>query len=127
MPDLADTTADATAHTVAWVRQAAGERFGGTELGVLAPLIAVTDDDPRPAADRLLQACGFGLASQLSVEQVLARPPALIGGVEHVIEMLQARRQRDGLSDVVIRAADAGSAASHMDALAPVVARLAGR
>jgi alkanesulfonate monooxygenase SsuD/methylene tetrahydromethanopterin reductase-like flavin-dependent oxidoreductase (luciferase family) len=127
MPDVADITAEATAHKVAWVRQAAGERFGDIELSVFAPPIAVTDDDPRRAADRLLQACGFGLASQSSVEQVLARPQALIGSVEHIIEMLQARRQRCGLSDVVIREADAGSAASHMDALAPVVARLAGR
>ena len=112
---------------MAWVRQAAGERFGDIELSVFAPLIAVTDDDPRQAADRLLQACGFGLASRLSVEQVLARPLALLGSVEHIIEMLQARRQRYGLSDVVIREADVGSAAAHMDALAPVVARLAGR
>ncbi len=127
MPDFADITAEATAHKVAWVRQAAGERFGDIELSVFAPLIAVTDDDPRQAADRLLQAFGFGLASQLSVEQVLASPQALIGSVEHIIEMLQARRQRYGLSYVVIREADVGSAASHMDALAPVVARLAGR
>jgi hypothetical protein len=47
--------------------------------------------------------------------------------VEHTIEMLQARRQRYGLSYVVIREADVGSAASRMDALAPVAARLAGR
>ena len=127
MPDFADITAEATAHKVAWVRQAAGERFGDIELSVFAPLIAVTDDDPRQAADRLLQAFGFGLASQLSVEQVLASPQALIGSVEHIIEMLRARHQRYGLSDVVIREADVGSAASHMDALAPVVARLAGR
>ncbi len=127
MPDFADITAEATAHKVAWVRQAAGERFGDIELSVFAPLIAVTDDDPRQAADRLLQAFGFGLASQLSVEQVLASPQALIGSVEHIIEMLQARRQRYGLSYVVIREADVGSAASHMDTLAPVVARLAGR
>jgi alkanesulfonate monooxygenase SsuD/methylene tetrahydromethanopterin reductase-like flavin-dependent oxidoreductase (luciferase family) len=127
MPDFADITAEATAHKVAWVRQAAGERFGDIELSVFAPLIAVTDDDPRQAADRLLQAFGFGLASQLSVERVLASPQALIGSVEHIIEMLQARRQRYGLSYVVIREAGVGSAASHMDALAPVVARLAGR
>jgi alkanesulfonate monooxygenase SsuD/methylene tetrahydromethanopterin reductase-like flavin-dependent oxidoreductase (luciferase family) len=126
MPDFADIPAEATAHKVAWVRQAAGERFGDIELSVFAPLIAVTDDDPRQAADRLLQAFGFGLASQLSVEQVLASLQALIGSVEHIIEMLQARRQRYGLSYVVIREADVGSAASHMDALAPVVARLAG-
>jgi len=112
---------------VAWVRQAAGERFGEIELGVFAPLIAVTDDDPRRAADRLLQPDGLGLASRSSVEQVLASPRAPIGRVEHTIEMLRARRRRYGLSDVVIREADVGSAASHMDALAPVVARLAGR
>jgi hypothetical protein len=103
--------AEATAHKVARVRQAAGERFGDIELSVFAPLIAVTDDDPRQAADRLLQAFGFGLASQLSVEQVLASPQALIGSVEHIIEMLQARRQRYGLSYVVIREADSALAA----------------
>ena len=114
MPDFADITAEGTAHEVAWVRQAAGERFGEIELRVFAPRIAVTDDDPRQAADRLLQAFGFGLASQLSVEQVLASPQALIGSVEHIIEMLQARRQRYGLSYVVIREAHVGSAASHV-------------
>ena len=112
MPDFADITAEATAHKVAWVRQAAGERFGDIELSVFAPLIAVTDDDPRQAADRLLQAFGFGLASQLSVEQVLASPQALIGSVEHIIEMLQARRQRYGLSYVVIREAESAMAAA---------------
>ena len=55
----------------------------------------------------------------LTPEQLRAAPLALIGTVEEITEQLRARREELGFSYIVVHEAE-------MDALAPVIAELAG-
>lgn len=122
--DPTDFSAEATAQKVEWVKDAAGERFGELELNIYAPFVAVADGDPRRAAEPILEA--WGMADTLSVDQFLESPQTLVGSVDRIVETLQARRERFGISYVVVRDSDEGSAVSTMEAFAPIVARLAG-
>jgi probable F420-dependent oxidoreductase len=121
--DLASNTPDAIDRRVAWIRQAAGDRFAELELHMAVKDIAMT-------ADRLgaAQAIVAGLADYpaatsntgaLSAEDVLASPRSLIGTVDQMVDELLQRRARYGLSYVTVHRDD-------IDVLAPVVARLAG-
>jgi hypothetical protein len=55
----------------------------------------------------------------LTPEQLRLAPVALIGSVSEIIETLRRRREEFGLSCIVVHEGE-------MDALAPVVAELAG-
>jgi probable F420-dependent oxidoreductase len=105
--NVADTPAQ-----VAIVRAAAGDRFADLELNVFAARTEVTDDR-RAAIDRL------AAQLQLSSDQIEQSPSFLIGSVEAIVDQLQARRERLGISYVMIHD-------RVMDAFAPVVARLTG-
>jgi hypothetical protein len=104
------------AEKVAWVREAAGERFEDIELHAQALLVEVTDA-PRQAAEAFLRR--RGLVGQVSAEEVLARPQTLLGSVEGLVAALQERHERYGISYVTVFE-------PVMEAFAPVVARLAG-
>jgi probable F420-dependent oxidoreductase len=121
--DPSDFSAEATAQKVAWVREAAGERFDELELSVFVGFLAVADE-PRRAAEQILEA--WRLTGKLSVDQLLETPQALVGSVEQIVETLLARRERFGISYIVVRDSDAGSPVSIMETFAPIVARLAG-
>ena len=98
---------------VAWVKQCAGERLLTLEFQALVQQVEVTDR-PIEAAER------FGArAGGVSVEDVLGSPYALIGSIDAIAEKLVAVRERWGHSYFTIRWPMA-------EALAPVVARLAG-
>jgi probable F420-dependent oxidoreductase len=121
--DIQTSTGDAFAQKVAWVREAAGERFNDLELHVLVANVIVTDHQ-RQAAEQVAAA----LASlpeiafsntRLSPEAILQSPQNLIGTVDQIVETLQERRERYGISYVTVN--DAA-----VDAFAPVVERLAG-
>jgi probable F420-dependent oxidoreductase len=105
-------TAANCAEQVAIVKEAAGVRFAELELNVFAARTEVTGDRAAAVAD---------LAGQLQLrpEQIDASASFLVGSVEGIVDQLQARRERLGISYVMIfdRA---------MDAFAPVVARLTG-
>lgn len=107
-----DATEAATARKVGWVRDAAGARFAELELQTRIHLVAVTDDR-QGIADLL--AGGFGLTP----DEALRSPHALCGSVEEIAADLEERRERLGISAV-------GIALSDLDAMAPVIARLAG-
>ena len=104
--------AEATDQKLAWIKEAAGERFGQIELGVWILLANVTDERDAMAST-LAPSMGFEPAD------VLAMPHFLIGSVEQIIENLVARRERFGISHVVVPGETAES-------LAPVVERLSG-
>jgi hypothetical protein len=96
------------------VREAAGDRYPRLELNALVQRVVVTDDRLQAAQ---------GLASrwtQLSPEEILQSPYVLIGTVDQLVEDLQARRARWGISYYVIFE-------PYMEAFAPIVARLADR
>jgi probable F420-dependent oxidoreductase len=113
--DLEERSPAAIARKVAWVREAAGDRFGDLELNAMVT-VAVADD-PTRAAERLAAERGWGAAA---APQVLEMPSVLVGPVDRMVEDLHARRERHHLSYHVVSDED-------MEAFAPVVDRLAGR
>jgi probable F420-dependent oxidoreductase len=103
--------ADST-EQVAIVREAAGARFPQLELNVFAARTEVTDD-------RAGTIERFSEQLQLTPQQIDASTSFLVGSVEAIVDQLQERRERLGISYVMIFD-------RVMDAFAPVVARLAG-
>jgi len=107
-----DATEAATERKIGWIRAAAGDRFDAIELQARVHLIVVTDDR-KGTADLLAE--GFGL----SPDEALRSPHALCGTVDEIADDLIERRDRFGISAV-------GIALSDLDAMEPVIARLAG-
>jgi probable F420-dependent oxidoreductase len=98
------------AERIAWLQEAAGQRFGDLELNVT--LMAVGDQVPRWVSSQL------GVtAEELASSGAVA---ALFGSVDEMCETLWRRREGLGVSYVAV-------SDEMMDALAPVVERLAGR
>lgn len=110
--DTADMTPERLDTKIGWVRDAAGDRFGEIELAAMVSDVIVTDDRAGAAAD---------LAASLGVtpEQALASPHVLIGTPEQMADDLRQRRERYGMSYFTV-------VEGYLDALAPVVALLAG-
>ena len=112
-PDVAKNgMAGATAQKVAWVNEAAGDRFADIELNCLVFLAQVTDD-------RQSVAEGYAPLFGVTPEDVLQSPLAMIGSVEEICADLEQRRADYGISYVVVQ--EGG-----LDAMAPVVAKLTG-
>jgi probable F420-dependent oxidoreductase len=107
-----DATEAALEQKLGWIRDAAGDRFEHLELHVRTQ-VAMVHHAPRAVAEVLAPALGIG------VDDALASPHALVGSVDSIVETLQERRERHGISYICWHD-DA------IDALAPVVARLAG-
>lgn len=105
--------AAATDEKLKWIRDAAGDRLGGIELSVTIFLANITDDRQSVAT---VIAAGVGAQP----EDILAMPHFLIGTVDQVVEDLQHRRERFGISYVIVP----GEAD---EAFAPVVAQLDGK
>jgi probable F420-dependent oxidoreductase len=97
------------------VREAAGvERYKRLELNALVQRVVVTEDR-RNMAEELTRRW-----PQLTPDDVLQSPYVLIGTVDQMVDDLQARRERWGISYYVILE-------PYLEVFAPVVARLAGR
>ena len=112
-PDVSDFRASVVDNRVRLVRETAGDR--SLELNALVQRVIVTDDR-RKAAEEL----AVGRWAQLRPEEILESPYALVGTEDQIVEDLQARRERWGISYVTTHEL-------FMDALAPIVARLVGR
>ena len=110
--DPLNITAAATEQKLAWLREEAGTRLDDLELNVFVYAVEITDDQDG-TAERL--AAEF----EIPAAEVLASPHILIGDLDGVVEELHRRRERYGLSYVTVPE-------DLIDALAPVVARLAG-
>src|SRR5215211_1886608 len=111
--DAADMTATATERKIAWVREAAGDRFDQIELNIICPTVEITDDR-RAAAERM------AASLPVTAEDVLDSPVVLIGSVDEIVETLQERRERYGFSYIVVLEPE-------VEAFAPVVERLTGQ
>ncbi len=109
---VTDTLAEATRQKIAWVREAAGDRFDDLELQVRYFLAAVTDDRIGLAE---AMAPGFGISPEDALDSGLA----LVGTVEEIVDICHERREAYGFSYLVV-------GDTEMDAFAPVVERLAG-
>ncbi len=114
VPDMSGWRAAAIDERMRLVREAAGERVGHIVLSAQVQRVIVTDRR-RAAADELRKSW-----KDLSVEEILEAPYALIGTVDEMVESLHARRERWGLSYFV-------TFEPYLETLAPVVARLAGK
>lgn len=97
---------------VAWVREAAGERFEELELQCHT-FVCLVGADPVQVAE--MMAGSFGVTA----EEALEVPIALVGSVEQLCDTLQQRREEYGFSYWAIPA-------GAFEAFAPVVARLTG-
>ena len=110
-PDVSDFRAAAVDERVQLVREMAGERV---ELNALVQRVIVTDDRRKAAQE---------LAAQwppLTADDILASPYVLVGTPDQMADGLRARRERWSISYVMTHE-------PFMDALVPVVERLAGR
>jgi probable F420-dependent oxidoreductase len=115
LPDLSGWRTSSVDERVQLVRDVAGEeRYARLELNALVQRVVVTDVR-RKAAEELTSRW-----AQLTPDEILQSPYVLIGTVDQMVEDLQARRERWGISYYVIFE-------PYLDAFAPVVARLAGR
>jgi probable F420-dependent oxidoreductase len=113
-PDLSGWRVSGIDERVRLVREAAGKRYMRLELNALVQRVVVTDDRHQAAEE---------LASrwpQLSPEEILRSVYVLVGTVDQLVEDLQARRERWGISSYTIFE-------PYIDAFAPIVARLAGK
>ncbi len=108
-----DALADRIDEKLAWVRAAAGDRFDDIEISTTLFMIQVTDD-----AESVLTNVSalFGTTP----EAVAQTPIAAIGTTAQIVEALEARRERWGYSYIFCNA-------EGFEAMAPVVAELAGR
>jgi probable F420-dependent oxidoreductase len=105
-------TAELTDQKLEWVRAGAGDRYDDLEINLLTFGCFVTDD-------RTALADQFAPLFGLTPAQLLEFPHVLAGTVEEICDDLIARRERWDASYIVVQT-DA------LDAMAPVVARLAG-
>jgi probable F420-dependent oxidoreductase len=110
--DVSGWTAAGVDGRVRLVREAAGVRHDQLELSALVQRVVITDTR-RQAADELAQRW-----TPLTPDDILDSPYVLVGTVNQLVEDLQARRQRWGISYYV-------TFEPYMEALAPVIARLA--
>jgi len=111
--DITDALSGAIAQKVEWVRQAAEDRFEELELNVLIMDVVVTNNRQQ-ATEQL------AYRYDLSSEQLLNTPYFLVGNVEQICDDLQRYREQYGISYLVVWE-------EYLEALAPVVARLAGK
>lgn len=106
-------TADATDEKIGWVREAAGDRFDDIELQIRIHVASVTDD-PLTMAELVGPALG------ISAQDALASPHSLVGDESEIVDKVLAVRERYGISYFTW-------GLDSLEAMAPVVERLAGR
>lgn len=113
--DPAAYSAESLSRKIAWLREAAQERFSHLELSVVTnPRFT---SNRRQRAEQLAQERGW---SNVSAEEMLKMPTFLIGTVDEVAEQMLERRERFGISYYMI-------SDRVMEASAPLVGRLTGR
>lgn len=113
--DAAAAQNGATAETdkkLAWVREAAGDRYDDLEINMLM-FAGILTDDRKGTAE--MMAPLFGLPP----EELDTYPHVCIGTVEQIVDDLRARRERWDVSYVVFQG-------DTMETMAPVVAALRG-
>ena len=114
VPDPTGLLAETIAEKIDWVRQEAGTRFANLELSIVGSVIIT--ENRREAAERLVHARGW---EGLSADKVFEMPSIFIGSVDQIVNEMQGRRERYGISYYVVPD-------SSLEMVAPIVARLAG-
>jgi len=106
----------ALAEKVAFLREAAGERFAAIELNHGIRKLILTADRQQAAEQRARERAATGVTP----EQVLDDSYLFVGTIEYLVETLQRRREPYGISYLHVPFHD-------IHVFAPVVARLAGK
>jgi probable F420-dependent oxidoreductase len=106
-------TPQRTDEKIEWVRAAAGDRFNELELQTLVGFVYMGDN-----AKAIID--GIANSFQISADDALLAPPCLVGSVDAIVDSLEERRKRWGISYHVIDD-------NAIDTFAPVVERLAGK
>jgi probable F420-dependent oxidoreductase len=101
-----------TREKVAWVKEAAGDRFDSLELNALIGFVMITDD-ASGITDAMAPAFGIEPADALHV------PGILLGTLDEMVEELQWRREEYGITYWSIES-------DSWEALGPVVSKLSG-
>lgn len=124
------TGPQATAQRLSWVREAAGDRFNQLELTSVLVLVHITDYREQ-VLEQMPQRLAAAMADHSrpthlllgnippSPQQLAKSQRVLIGSAEQMVEELQSRREQYRFSTFEVFE-------SQIEALAPVVARLAG-
>jgi probable F420-dependent oxidoreductase len=108
-----DSVASMVEKKLGWVREGAGERFDEIELQIRYFFASVTDDR-RGLAEQVAP------AFDLTPEEALGTSVALFGTVDQICDELLERRERWGVSNVVL-------GETEVESFAPIVHRLAGQ
>jgi probable F420-dependent oxidoreductase len=112
-PDgVGSSTAELTDQKIGWIREGAGDRFDDIEIEIAAYFTVVTDDP-----DGTLRQ--MGTMFSLEPAEMADHPHVLIGEVDAICDRLVERRERYGISYITF-------SARAIDAVAPIVDRLAG-
>lgn len=110
---IGSSTAELTDQKIQWIKDGAGARFDEIEIEIAAYFTIVTPDGE---GTRAKMAPMFGMTPEVFAEH----PNALIGTVDEICDRIVERRERFGISYVSF-------GASVIDAVIPVVERLAGK
>ncbi len=110
---IAERSSAHLAEKVAWIRDAAGDRFASIELSLFPNIIVI--EDHIAGARQFAAARGWNI----SPETVLDMPAVLIGSPDMIAEKLLAQRQSLGFSYFVVSDTD-------LETAAPIVAQLTG-
>ena len=115
--DFRSLTAGAADEKLAWILEAAGERFESFEVNTYAAIrggMRITDQ-PRTAAETIAAAVAER-GGELTADEVLESPHTLLGSVDAIVDKCREMRQRWRTNIVMV--------GSDVDGFAPVVARL---
>lgn len=118
-PDPRSLTLAAAEEKVAWVREAAGDRFDGIELNLYpsgGPLVVTADPiaQARQRADNLRRLTG----ADFSTAEILESPHVFVGSVAELVDKIRSLRERLGVSSFML---------GDVDTAAPIVEQLAGQ
>ena len=106
-----------------WIHEAAGERSAELELNTLIQHVRVTDSRRQGVEEILATYASWPpdlvVNVPQSTEEILEAPYCLVGTVAQIVEQLQERRDRYGISYITVWG-------GYTEALAPVIEQLAG-
>jgi probable F420-dependent oxidoreductase len=116
--DPTSITWAATEEKIAWVREAAGDRFEGLAFNVYPSGWPITvTDDLRGEARKVIHRHKSRTGIELSEQDVIDSPHVFIGSIDRFVEKFSELRERLGITSFMV--GDLGD-------LGPVVERLAG-
>jgi probable F420-dependent oxidoreductase len=116
--DPRSITFAATAEKIAWVREAAGDRFGELVFDAYPTgWPAVLTDDPRAEAAKLAEQLAGRTAVDLTIDEILDSPNVFIGTLASLSEKLERLREELGITSFML---------GEVEDMAPLVERLSG-